>query len=361
MRIIDRYILKYFIPSFLWCLVMFLFLYVIIDFFGHIDEIIRERVPFTMLAYYYLTFVPLIFVQTSTIAMLLANIYNLSKHNRHNEIVAMKAGGINIWSALRPILFIGLLVSVLVFLVGDKVASKSARISAGIKEELIDKKKRPEKRIMHNVAVYGSKNRIIYARTFDARENKLRDIVVHEHDRRQNLTRKISAPEATFLKGSWLFSNALISRLDNQGKLIGDPEFRKKVTIDIAESPSDFAKRAWRAEFMSYKELKKYVRLFEGGARNTLNRLRVELYYKISFPLTSLIIVLIGAPFALQIKRGGALAGIGVGIIISLIYYAFSAIAMALGKARVLPPLVAAWLGNIVFGVFGFIRIQKLR
>lgn len=361
MRIIERYILKYFIPSFLWSLATFLFLYAIMDLFGHMDEIIRERIPLSTLGYYYLTFVPLIFVQTSPIAVLLATIYNLSILNRHNEITAIKASGINIWETLKPILLTSLLISVLVFLVNDKVVSKSSKISTGIKEELIEKKVKDQKKVINNVAIYGAGNRIIYARLFDVTDNKLHDIVIHEHDKSQNLIRKISSPSATYEDGEWYFRDVLVSRVNNQGQLIEDPMFYTVRTINLEETPSDFSKREWRTEFMNYRELQRYITLFKGGAKKTLNRLRVDLYYKISFPLTSFIIVLVGAPFALQIRRGGMLAGIGLGIVISLLYYSFCAITLALGKANILPPIVAAWLGNIVFGTFGFLQIQKLR
>ena len=112
---------------------------------------------------------------------------------------------------------------------------------------------------------------------------------------------------------------------------------------------------------MSYRELKRYIKLFKMGSTKSLNRLKVDLCYRISFPFINFIIILIGAPFALHIRRGGALTGIGISIIIALFYYAFSAITLAFGKAGMLPPIVAAWLGNIVFGVYGFIKMQKLR
>ena len=186
-------------------------------------------------------------------------------------------------------------------------------------------------------------------------------MVIHEHDKSQNLVMKIGARSAKYTDGYWVFYDVLISKLNNQGQLTEDPEFYKQRSLDLEEKPPDFLKKQWRAEFMSYRDLQKYVNLFKGGAKRTLNSLRVDLYHKISFPLTSFIIILVGAPFALHIRRGGVFAGIGLGIIISLLYYAFSAIALALGKANILPPLVAAWLGNIVFGAYGFYRIQKLR
>jgi len=361
MRILERYILKYFLPSLLWCLAIFSFLYIIIDLFGHIDEVIRGRVPIGTLLYYYLSFIPLIFVQTSPIAILLATVYNLSNLNKNNEIVAMKASGINIWNILTPMLLTALLVSIVSFLVSDKVVPKSTRISTRIKEEYIDQKQTQHHKSVENLAIYGKRNRIIYARLFDGQKNELHDVVIHGHDIYQNLTLKIDATKARFIDDRWVFYNVLISKLNNHGQLIGDPTFYDEKTIDMDETPSELLKKEWRPEFMNYKELENYLNLFKGGSEKTLNGFRVDLYHKISFPLISVIIILVGAPSALHLRRGGALAGIGISIVISLAYYAFSAISLAFGKASILPPIVAAWLGNIVFGIIGFIQIQRLR
>jgi lipopolysaccharide export system permease protein len=87
--------------------------------------------------------------------------------------------------------------------------------------------------------------------------------------------------------------------------------------------------------------------------------LLVDLHYKVSFAFISLIIILIGAPFALITTRGGVLIGIGMSIAIGLLYYAFIAISLAFGKAGLLPPVVAAWLGNVVFAFLGVRLVNK--
>ena len=100
---------------------------------------------------------------------------------------------------------------------------------------------------------------------------------------------------------------------------------------------------------MSYQDLRKYIVNFGGAGERMIRGLLVELHYKIALPLISLIIILIGAPFAMITTRGGVLIGIGMSIGIGLLYYAFIAISLAFGKAGILPPFLAAWLGNLVF------------
>ncbi|MDD5237146.1 MAG: LptF/LptG family permease, partial [Candidatus Omnitrophica bacterium] len=77
MRILDRYILKSMWNTFIGCVLLFLFLYVIIDLFSNLDDLLKQRVAIELLAKYYLAFLPIIFVQTSPIACLLATVYSL--------------------------------------------------------------------------------------------------------------------------------------------------------------------------------------------------------------------------------------------------------------------------------------------
>ena len=85
MKILDRYITKKFIFPLVYYLFLFIFLYVIMDIFGHLDEILRNKVPLNILLQYYISFTPLIFVQTVPIATLLATVYMLSALNKSNE------------------------------------------------------------------------------------------------------------------------------------------------------------------------------------------------------------------------------------------------------------------------------------
>ncbi len=86
------------------------------------------------------------------------------------------------------------------------------------------------------------------------------------------------------------------------------------------------------------------------------------MHQKISFPFTSLVVILIGSAFAIRIKQRGrtaAIMGIGMSIVIGFIYYAVMAICIALGKSGVLPPLVSAHLANIIFGSTGLALIKN--
>ena len=361
MKIIDRYIFGKFVMPFLYCLITFIFLYIIIDLFGHLDEILREDVGPGVLMRYYASFIPFIFVQSAPMSILLSTIYLLGDLNRHNEIIAFKASGINSWKLIKVVMYAGLLISILVFAVNDRIVPRTSAISNSIKQESIENiKDLGADKAVKDLALYAVGNRIVLVRYFDTEKKILKDLLIHQHDRRQNLTYKVTADSAAWKDGKWYGYRVSTHRLDSAGRIIGDPSFYERAIIEIEESPEQLLSQRWSTDLMTYGQLASYVRRFGGASAKTQRRLLVDLHHKIAFPLVNFIIILVGASFALKVRRGGALAGIGVSVIIGLGYYAFMAIILALGKAGILPPLLAAWGANITFGGVGIFMMRKV-
>jgi lipopolysaccharide export system permease protein len=370
MRIIDRYVLKHFIGPFIFCLLIFVLLYVVIDLFDNLNEMIENNVDLLILLPYYLNFVPLILVQMVPIAVLIAIMYSLGTFNRYNELLAMQASGISLLRILTPLIATGFLISVVILIINDRVVPLTIVNASEIKEGKIEtakikKKRRKGEKILENIAFYGEGNKIIYARRYYVYKSKIEEIIIHDQDENQNIVSKATAQEAEWKGVGWLGRNVMFFRLGNSGRIVGDPEFYEEKYLDISEKPADFRKRRHQAAFMSYEfmsfaELKEYIdRLsFERGP--TIRNLKVALNQKIAFPFISLIVVLIASPFAMvHTRKGGILVGIGISVALVLVYYAVMTISLALGKAGFIPPLISAWLTNVIYATIGFTLIIK--
>ncbi len=360
MKILDKYILKSFIFPLLYCLVIFYLLFIVADLLGHLDEILKNKVPLLILTRFYVSFSPLIFVQTAPIAALLATVYLLSAMNRNNELTAMKASGINLSAALLPIFIIGIILTLSIFYVNENIVPRASVISNKIKTEYIESgKKEKELKSVKNLTVYGKANQMIYAKKFNPVNNRLYGIIILEHNKNQTLRRKILAKEAVWLTDRWRFYNVIIYRFDEFGQPKGRVlTFNKKV-IRMPDKPSELLKGEFMASFMDYSQLKTYITRLEGGDKRTINRLKTDLYFKLSLPFCVFIMILLGIPFALTTARGGVAASIGKSIIIGLIYYGFIGISLALGKGNFFPPLIAAHLPNLVFLIIAIALIKR--
>jgi len=361
MRILDRYMLRSFTMVFLWCLGMFVIIAVISDIFSYIDKIVTYRIPIASIVAFYVFYAPALIIQVVPIAVLIGTIYILGDLNKHNEIIAMKASGVSLWRIIGPLLMVGTIISGIVFIVNDRVVPTSSRIAQIIRKDELEKHKSTggTPKIIENVAVYGSGNKLIFARTYDAGRKTLEDIIIHRHDKHLNLISKTTAKQGRWDGKQWIFYDTITYTVDNSGRILGEPQFDAERTMDIEERPSDFIKREWRSEFMSYRELKRYIENFKGSGIKLLRTLEVELHYKISFVFISLIIILIASPFALITTRGGIIVGVGMGIAIGLLYYGTIAVSLALGKLGPFPALVSAWLPNLLFACLGVYLINK--
>src|SRR3569833_3773762 len=102
MRIIDRYILKSIVGIFLGKEITFAFLFILIDTFGNLQDFIEKKVPMEIIVQYYISFLPMILVNTSTMACLMATLFTYSNLSSHNEIVAIRTSGMNFWQVTRP-------------------------------------------------------------------------------------------------------------------------------------------------------------------------------------------------------------------------------------------------------------------
>lgn len=361
MKIIDRYMVRGFLGPFVWCLVIFNVMAIIIDIFSFIEDIVKYKIPLSSLAAFYVYYSPTILIQVAPMAMLLSTIYVLSNLNKNNEIIAMKSSGISLWRILMPILLIGMVISISIFIINDRIIPISSKVSSAIRRDELEREKRKtsQPKIVENVAVYSSGNKIVFARNYNIEKKVLTDVIIHEHDQRENLVSKITAQKGVWTGHGWRFFKVVAYRIDNSGKILGEPSFYENKMMILKESPGDFASREWRSDFMSYKELKRYIRNFKGVSTKLIKSLMVDLHYKVSFAFINIIIVLIGAPFALITTRGGVLIGVGMSIVIGLLYYAVIAISLALGKAGIFSPLMAAWFGNVAFAVLGIYLVNK--
>jgi len=364
MRILDKYIAKYFILPFLYCLTVFIVLYIIIDLFGRLDEVLKQSINMGILWEYYLSMIPLIVTQTAPVASLISTIYVLGTLNKYGEITAMRSAGISIYRVLMPFIYIGLAITILIFGISEKILPQSMRAAESIKENSMDntdKSKSVNKKIIPNIALYGKNNRLIFIDNFDPSSKTATGITILEQDKKDNVSLKINAHEAKWLDGRWVFSNILMYRLDDKGTVLGSPEFLQEKTIAM-EKPKDLISKGTNYEYMSFRDSLNYIKNFSETSPKLITMLRVDLHQKISFPFISLVVILIGAGFALRVRQRGkstALLGIGMSIVIGFTYYAFMASCIALGKSGNLPAFLSAHLANILFGLIGIILIKN--
>lgn len=366
MRILERYITKSLITIFTLTILTFCFLYILIDMTSQLDEFIDRKVPIPILARYYISYFPIILSQPiSSVACLISVLFTFSGLNSSNEIIAMRASGLNFWKITRPAIMFGLIISILIFWVNERLVPRATDITRQIRNEnmvlLVDRLREKREKIK-NLTFYGLKNRLYFIDTFDPGANELKGITIIEYDERQNITQKITALKGAWTGLAWKFYQCQITTF-NQADIRSPLKIKvyEEKLMDIKETPDDFLKQRLNVASMNIRQLKNYIdRFSKSGAARALNNMRVDLHQKIAYPFGNFVIVLIGLPFALMIRsrKGGAFASIGVALVLGFLYYVVNAVTLAFGKGGWLFPMLSAWAAPLLFTVVALIIIE---
>ncbi len=368
MRIIDRYITQSIMAIFLSMVLVFCFLYVLVDVFSHMEDFIEKKVALEIITQYYLSFLPIILVNTSPIACLIATLFSYSQLNSNNEIIALRASGMNFWRLTRPAISFGLIVCAVIFLVNERFVPQSTIISQTIKESEIkiaktekDKKVKP---VIRNLTFYGLNNRLYFIDSFDPNTFEITGITIVGQDNDQNIKEKIVAYKGTWTGIAWKFFQVQITSYDSiKPNEPGEIKTYLEKLMDIKESPQDFLKQRTEVNAMNIRQLSSYISRFSAsGASKAINNLKVDYHHKFAFPMGNLVIMLLGLPLALMTGRRKAVTftSIGIAVGIGFLYYVLNAVGLALGKGGALPPFVAAWLAPVIFLIAAWLLIKKL-
>jgi lipopolysaccharide export system permease protein len=128
----------------------------------------------------------------------------------------------------------------------------------------------------------------------------------------------------------------------------------------MLEPPNYFKNDEPIAELMTYPELRDYISRLRASGANIVPQL-VALHRKVAFPFVTIIMTLLAVPFAVTTGRRGAMYGIGLGLALAIVYWVTLSVSGALGAGGVLPPVLAAWTPNILFGAAAAFLLLTVR
>ena len=356
MKILDRYLLREFSTYLALGLTGFITIFIVVDLFEKIDVFLDHHAPAHLIARFYLYRAPEVVVQVLPVALLLATFLALGQLNKFGELTAMRAAGRSLLDILRPVFGVAIFAVLLSVLLGEVVVPRANRERDRIYREQIQRIHLAEMTERADVTFLGQGSRIYFMKLYVIPEHRMHEVALQEF-RTGALWRRTDAAEASWDGGQWVFSSGFIRTFDENGDEHAQP-FTHLARPDLAERPEDFAKENRQPDEMNYFELHRYVtKLRESGGR-VANYL-VDLHLKLAFPLINLIVVLIGASIATRIRTQSPALGFGLSVGISFIYYGFMRTGQALGHNGTLPPYLAAWLGDLLFGAVGVVMMLR--
>lgn len=353
MRILTRYIFGEFIKIFILVLTASISLYLIIDVVENMGKLIEHHIPFGDGLRFFLYKAPFIFYQISPVAVLMATLLSLGIFAKYNEVIAAMAQGIHIARFALPFFASAAVISGFNFILNESVIPSANQKVIAV-QQIIEGTN--EKTQFARDSLWFRDNRDIYSINYiDPQKGVLKGLTIYTLDNDFNIVKRVDAREVNWMHGRWIATESIVSSFQ-QGRLVDEARIKENV-IPLAEKPDDLKNVERLADEMSFRELLRYVqKLKREGYEAT--RYMVDLHAKLSFPFVSMIMVMMGMPFALKSGRHGGIAvGVGLSIIIGFSYWVVFAITTTLGYNGIIPPFLAAWLTNIVFAGFGILML----
>jgi len=355
MTLLDRYILSAFARSFFFAMLAAAVIFVTIDLVEHLDKFVDAGVGFGLVGRYYLLYVPFIVYLTIPVGVLLATLFTIGGFVYRNELTAMQASGVSLWRVLGLLMFAAIPLASSVWFLGENVVPGYNFERKEMYRVHVRKGKGSVTSRQGRIYLQTSPTEFLRMESYDpsrATGYKVQLQTIHDG----SVVSRVEADSLRYIFSGWVFMPATVTEFAERSvtQTLRDTVVR----TDFQFVPDDLIRLNIEPEEMSYKDIQSLVnRLHAAGIRAA--RWSVDLAFKFSQPFATFIIVLFGVPFAAFRRRGGLVLGFGLSLLVCFVYFGFQQVGKILGYGSTLTPLMAAWIGNIVFGFLGMVLVWR--
>lgn len=355
---LDRYLLRYFFQALLVVMLAIGLTIIVVNMVEQIRDFVDHQVPLIKVVEYYVYFGAWVLKSFMPMFVLLATLFSVSILARRRELLAMKAAGISLYRIALPFLVAAAAISAAHFYYNEYIYPPVNRKRVEMKEFTIEARSRAAISKIRNVYRQIAPGTFYTISNFDVDRAWGRDLKLYvTSDNR--LERIITAEDIRFEDFRWIAQLGQVRTFDSTDH----ESFVQFDTMSIAiikDKPGDFAQRLEKPEDMGLEDLQNYIDLQKRTGGPYL-RESIDMQIKYSFPLTSLIVVLICLPFAANPQRSGIAVSFAMGAGISLVYFVLFQILKSAGYNEKVPELVAVWGVNSFFLLAGIVLILGAR
>ena len=358
MKIIDWYILKRYLATFSVMLLLFIPIGIVIDVDEKINKILESEVPFKAVAMYYFDFTIYFANLLFPIFLFLSVIWFTSKLANNTEIIAILSSGISFTRFLRPYLIGATMVSVLYLIMGFFLVPKASKGFNDFRYTYL--KNNAEVRENSNVFREINEGEFIYVSNMNSSTNMAYNFVLEKFDPTNKLEYKITANRL-----KWNPDDSTYTMFNYQKRKVGTvgdilESTPKRDTVFNFEL-EDLTPLIYVAETLTLGELSKFIAKEKARGNSNVNVYVVQLYKKYSLPASAFILTMIAVAVSSVKRRGGMGVNLAIGIVVGFTFVFFDKVFITLAEKSSIPPLVAVWLPNIIFGILALYLIRNAK
>jgi lipopolysaccharide export system permease protein len=355
---LDRYVFREFWKIFAATAVGFPLLVIVFDLTEKLDKYLARDLSRTKILLSYVYWIAESMFMALPAAVLFATVFSIGALTRHSEITAAKASGISFHRLTLPIFLGAAVVAVLAGVLGEIVPVANTR-----RNEILEERKFSGTSDRFNFTYAGEEGRVYKVQALNVTNGAIDFLEVERKGNGPDYPTTIVTARA----GAWQDSSRYWLLRDGQMHIVPTDSTSIAVQFDsladnhFVEAPRELMAAPKTSQEMRYRELSRFILALERSGSSEVNRFKVEKALRIAVPVTCLIIAIFGAPLATTTQRGGAAYGIGISLATTVIFLMLIQLTKAIGGGGLLPPNVAAWMPNAVFGVAGAILLARTR
>lgn len=355
--IIDRYIIKKFLTTFVFSISLLAIIIIIFDLSEKINDFLEREAPVKAIIFdYYCNFLPYLINMFSYLFIFIAVIFFTSKMAARTEIIAILNGGINFYRLLVPYIITAIFLGILSFTLSNFIIPHTYN---HVREfEKIYWKNPYENRDI-NIHMQIQKNVFIYTESFQVSKNTGIKFSLEKFKNNEEIY-KLSANRITWIDSTqqWRLNNYFERTFDGIKE-----SFRQGTQLDttLGFNPNEFIIDVEDKNIMDYWELNAFIDKERLKGATNIRTYEVEKWRRICSPLSSIILTLIGVSLSSRKVRGGIGANLGIGISLAFSYILFIQITEMLSRYGGLTPLIAVMIPNVFYGIIAVFLLIKAK
>lgn len=349
MKILDYYILKKFLKTYVFAVFLIVLIVMVIDYTEKIDDFIRKQAPMHAIIFdYYLNFIPYWANYISPLMVFIATVFFTANLAAKTEIIAILSSGVSFTRLMRPYLIGSSIIAIGTFIMIGWVVPNANKIRVPFEHQYINGTYFFDKRDVH---IKIAPDVYAYIESYDNNTNTGYRFSL-ERISNNEIKEKLISDRITWdtLRKKWTIHDYRIRNLmpGKTGIFTGT-----KIDTTLNLFPKDFQNKHLLHETFTLPELNRHIDLVRSRGADGIEVFLIEKYLRFANPISVIILTIIGFLVSARKSRGGVGFQIALGFSLAFIYILFFMMSKGIAEGGGMPPLLAVWLPNIVFSAVG--------
>ncbi|MCU0370713.1 MAG: LptF/LptG family permease [Bacteroidales bacterium] len=355
MKTIDYYIIKKFLGTFFYAISLLIMIVIIFDLSENIDEFISKQAPLNAIIFdYYLNFIPYFINLFSYLFTFISVIYFTSHLASNSEIIAILSSGVSYYRMLRPYFISAIFLALLSFYLANFLipyTNQKRRAFTDVYFQNLSKSKDEHIHLQINPGTF------VYMESFNIKSKSGYRFTLEKFNG-HTMEFKLIADRITWdsLTGRWTINNYTTRTIEGTKEII-EQGTNMDTTLNLMPSELYIKKESY--EEMTYTELRNYIKQEKLKGAEEIVYFDMEKQNRIASPFSMLVMTLIGVSLSSRKLRGGIGMHLGLGILLTFAYILLMRITTVFATVGDLPPYLAAWIPNFIFGLIGLYLLKS--